>query len=72
MLLESAKTSELINIKTPPKVSYVEKRNLLSLFFYHKTSTSHIEFIKKQKRGKEGRSLKSLKEGIEGHSLGKE
>ena len=60
MLLESAKISELINIKTPPKVSYVEKRNLLSLFFYHKTGTSHIEFIKKQKR--ERGATPSLKE----------
>ena len=30
MLLESAKISELINITIPPKISYVEKRNLLS------------------------------------------
>lgn len=41
ILLESASTKELINIKTPPKISYVEKRNLLKC---HKQSTSHIKF----------------------------
>lgn len=44
ILLESAKISELINIKTPPVVSYVEKRNLLSYSKKsHKRSTSNIE-----------------------------
>ena len=53
ILLESARISELINIKTPPEISYVEKRILLSqmidmilklLQIYHKPSTSHIKF----------------------------
>ncbi len=46
MLLESAKNNELINIKTPPGLSYVEKRNLLKC---HKQSTSHIEFTEREK-----------------------
>ena len=62
ILLERDNNNELINIRTPPKVSYVEKRILLKS---HKQSTSYIEF---KERGIRGRSLKSLLEGKKGQT----